>query len=71
MALENNLKFPVALIAWSSKYRFTLLFNSACNEFAITGNFGVCTLLFDIVFVIIYKEKAISNKTRLYSVLFS
>jgi hypothetical protein len=49
MALENNLKLPVALIAWFSKYRFTLLFNSACNEFAITGNLGVIRCMFDIV----------------------
>ena len=48
IALENNLKLPVALIAWSSKYKFTLLFNSACNELAITGNLGVIRCMFDI-----------------------
>ena len=41
MALENNLKLPVALMAWFSKYRFTLLLSSECNEFATTGNLGV------------------------------
>ena len=49
MAFENNLKLPVALMAWSSKYKFTLLFNSACNELAITGNLGVIKCMLDIV----------------------